>query len=110
MIEETIYLNRDNSIDFEMLADGQPEAVQSTTRCVLVCEDEDSGDVIYVDSDADSSLFDWVTYGSSGKLLLKLGSSSLTEGTYVVKIFMYNDNVPNGLFWDWFRLHVRSID
>lgn len=109
MIEETVFLTRGNSIDLLMIADGQPEAIQSTTRVVLKCENEDSGAVTTLDSSTSPSYFDWASRGADGYLILKLGASSLTVGTYTVKCFVYNSNVPEGLYWGIFRLFVRNV-
>jgi hypothetical protein len=100
MVYEIVYLGRDNTIDLQLLVDGQPADLLNTTRMTL-----EIGDTL-VDSDLSPSAFDWQQ--GNGKLVLKLGGENLTPGTYMATLTVYNETAPNGIVWGSFPVQVRA--
>lgn len=103
MITETIYLNRDNVISVEMLANGAAQDITGTSRIKLKI-----GETV-IDSKYHLSVFDWDTNGSSGQLDMTLGHQKIPVGNYVARLVVYDTTYPNGIEWDaGIVLHVKE--
>ena len=100
LIEETVYLNRNNDIALRLSSDGATITHTALTRCQVLV-----GDTNLIDSQVTPTLFD-LTYAD--KLTLKFGASSLTPGRYTAKLYVFDDAHPLGLFWGEFVLQVKA--
>ncbi len=96
MITVTIYKNRDNTVDLEMRADGQPVNISGATRMVLTI-----GDTV-IDSRVFAAAFDWSTNGANGQLTLALGKLEpilkMRNAQYLATLDFY-DAAYDGLRW-----------
>jgi hypothetical protein len=100
MITEIVYLNRDNTNDLLLKADGSAQDLSSVTRMTLKL------DSTTIDSDISPDAFDWDT-GVTGKLVLALGGESITEGEYTAKLTVYDPDNTQGIFWGYIKLVVK---
>ena len=101
MITEIVYLNYDNKIDLLLKADGEVQSLDAVTRMTL------SFDSTTIDSDNSPDAFDWDT-GVTGKLVLALGEESISEGSYIAKLTVYDPDNENGIVWGYLKLVVKS--
>lgn len=96
---ETVYTGRDNTIDLLLTENGRSiQDYTAITRAVMMF------DSIIVDSDIDSTVFDW----SGSKLTAKLGFSGIPAKEYFVKVETWDPGNPNGIVWtDALRIIVQ---
>lgn len=99
MITETIYKNRDNVIKVELRSNGIAQAINSSTKITL-----EFGGITLSSATATAGAFDYTTYGSTGRLDLKLGNESevklLKDGAYKARLTVYDATYTNGRVWD----------
>ncbi len=119
---EFAYKSRDNSIDVEMREDGVAVDITALTRATL--ELEDQGDpaaaLILVDSALHAGVFDWLTQGATGVLIITLGAMATPPppADYNARLTVYDVVNVQGLVWtheqttgcSGTRLVVRILD
>jgi len=109
MITEKIYKNTDhiNTIAFE--EDGVAQSISGASRIKIIVGNNEA---VIDSASASANAFDWTTYGSAGRLDLKLGHErdiiNLKEGKYRALIIIYDATYPNGLPWDKLMLEVNN--
>ena len=113
MITETVYNGYDNTIDLLLKSDSSgsmaAQDLSAVTRMVLeVGTAADPDAEATVDSDTAASAFDWTTTGVTGKVVVALGDQSLTAGSYVARLIVYDATYTGGLVWGTFRLVVED--
>lgn len=98
---ENVYLNRDNTIDLLLKADGRVVDLEPVSRMVLKVGDKT------IDSDDHPEVFDWDT-GTTGKVILALGDiEGLTVGDIdTATLVIYDPSNPDGVVWGTFKIHV----
>lgn len=90
---ERIYLDRDNSIDVILMADGVAADLASVTRMTLAF-----GTTVIDSDDAESSaVFDWLEGG--GKVVISLGDQEIAAGEYAARLVVYDPSHTSGLVW-----------
>lgn len=99
LIEELIYLDRDNEIVLRLSSDGATITHSGLTRVQLLV-----GDTL-LDSQVTPALFDFT---QSDRLILKLGTSSLTAGRYTTTIYVFDETHTLGLMWGQIILTVKG--
>jgi len=109
MITEKIYKHTDHTSSIIFEEDGEEQAINASTRMVIVFGDNDAK----IDSSgASSAAFDWTTYGADGRLDLKLGLEqsiiNLRNGKYRALVIIYDATYPNGLPWDEILFEVKN--
>jgi hypothetical protein len=106
MITETIYKNRDNVISIELRADGAAQNIASSTKITI-----EVGGITLSSATATSGAFDYTTYGSTGRLDLKLGNEAdiktMKSGQYRARITVYDATYTNGRVWDDMIIEVE---
>ena len=106
MITETIYKNRDNVISVELRADGIAQNIASSTKITV----EIAG-ITFSSATATAGAFDFTTYGSTGRLDLKLGNEAdiktMKSGQYKARITVYDSTYTNGRVWDDLIIEVE---
>jgi hypothetical protein len=94
---ETIYTNRDNEIVLSLYKDKLLINHNLITKYQLKVDD------VLLDSDTLPAMFD---NRAADKLVLNLGQSGFTEGRYNAKLYIFDLDHSNGLFWGNFTLSV----
>lgn len=107
MISETIYKNSDNIIRLELRSNGIAITdLASASKITL-----EFGGIILSSATATSGAFDFTTYGSIGRLDMKLGHEAavklLKNGQYKATLKVYDIANPNGRVWDDLIIEVR---
>lgn len=107
-LQETVFLNRDNTIKFGLLADGTPVDASSFDRVVLKLTD-DSGNVTTFDSSVDAGVFDFTSETAqvgdttTGILIIKLqdaGTPPAVGDDYIANLIIYDAANADGIHWD----------
>lgn len=99
-IEEIVYTGRDNEIMFSLSTNGTPINHALITRCQVKV-----GSTM-IDSATSPNLFSMVT---ADKLILTLGlATTLTEGDYTAKLYIFDLDNAEGVCWGEFDLTVTS--
>lgn len=100
MSREIIYLGRDNTIDWQLQADGVAVDLSSVTRMTLQIG------AVTLDSADDGNGLGNPFYWTSGvpasgvaNLFLTLGGAELTAGFANARLTIYDPDHPNGLVW-----------
>ena len=101
---ERVYLDRDNSIDVILMADGSAADLSSVTRMTLAVGSVTLDSAVI----AHAGVFDWATSGASGILILNLGAQSLTAGDYDATLTIYDATYTTGLIWGDIPLTVEA--
>lgn len=102
MINEFVYSDRDNTIDFILKADKVAQDLSGVTKMELV---DDAGSLDTISSVTSSSAFDWSS-STTGKLLLKLGNLDIATGSYIFRLVVYDASNTNGIMWDKFSVTI----
>lgn len=97
---ERVYLDRDNTIDLVLMADGVAADLSAVTRMTIAFGDTD------VDSATAASVFDWS--GGSGLLTLQLGGQEIAVGRYDARLVVYDASHANGLVWGDIEILVEE--
>lgn len=100
LIEETVYLGRDNSIALKLSSDGVDIAHNEITRCQLRI-----GDTL-IDSNVAPLWFD---FAQADRLILKLGASALPIGRYTASLVIFDAGHSNGLVWGELAFIVKAM-
>ncbi|MGZ4968057.1 MAG: hypothetical protein ACXV8O_01460 [Methylobacter sp.] len=98
-VEEYVYSGRNNTIELALSSDGVDITHTGITRCQVKI-----GTTV-IDSSTSPELFD-LTH--TDRLILELGSSGLSEGDYTAKLYVYDINNTDGIFWGDFSLTVSE--
>jgi hypothetical protein len=116
-LQETVYLNRDNSVKLGLTADGTAVNAATLTRIVAKLKSDD-GTVYTFDSNTDVNAFDWTTETgqvsdtNTGILVIQLQNAVTPppEGDdYILDLILYDPANVNGIHWDD-PFPVRVID
>jgi hypothetical protein len=107
VITETVYINRDNSID--LILSSEVNGVKTVTDLTAVTR---------VDVVATNNKFtvtsvghpSWISWGTvNGKLTLTLGAAGIPKGKYEAQIILFDPAHPNGLVWTVIDLEVEPV-
>ena len=96
---ETIYTNRDNEIVLSLYKDNALINHNLITKYQLQVGDN------LLDSDTLPALFD---NRAADRLVLNLGHHGFTEGRYAAKLYIFDLDHINGLFWGNVSIVVMS--
>jgi hypothetical protein len=110
MIEETVYIGRDNTIDLLLKADDVAQDLSGVTKMVLI-DDSDKADAVDdISSEDHSAAFDWSS-AVTGKLILSLGevfeSEEIDRGRYVFNLVVFDPANTDGIVWDKIFITAR---
>lgn len=101
-IAETVYLDRDNTIDLRLKADGVVVDLSSVTTITLIV-----GAGTISSNNADDATIRWAKPGySTGELRLFLGGQAIEPGRYNAELIIFDPTHPNGLHWGNIVLRV----
>jgi hypothetical protein len=96
ILTETVYIGRDNFIDFQMQDDSDvPGTMANTDLSQATKIGVKIGSTVY-DSVANPTI---VMYEPTGHVTLNLGGS-LTAGIHEANIILYDSTHPNGVMWE----------
>lgn len=98
LLEETVYLGRDNAIELRLTSDGVAITHTSITRVQLQIG------ATLLDSQAQPTFFDFT---AADRLKLKLGSAGLAVGRKTATLIIYDALHANGLVWADLVLNVK---
>ena len=103
--KETVYLNRDNTIELGLLVDGAPTNASVVTRAVVTLTDDDGGTVV-IDSDIDPTEFNLGTtsrkFADTNTPILELifGTHTIpVRDDYIMTIVLYDVVNTSGIAW-----------
>lgn len=107
MLREIVYLNRDNTIDIILKADGTAADLSSVTKMELILDDTT------ISSVSSSDAFDWSQHGADTeeadrKLILALGDEDIDVGSYDAQLIVYDVDNPDGIMWSYINIVVRE--
>jgi len=94
MIKETIYLNRDNTVDLLLLEDGKPIDLTSATKIEVI----DTACAWAVNSVDSPDAFEIGT--TDGKIILKLGHEPIAPDSYTCRVIVYDAQNADGVVWE----------
>ena len=100
-VKEIVYLNRDNTVDLLLKANGVAQDLTASTRMIL----KDIGGKFTIDSQISAGAFNW-NPGITGKLILDLGGETLPAGMHDVRLIVYDPSNTDGIVWGDFKLAV----
>jgi hypothetical protein len=107
MITETIHKNADNKISVELRSNGSAITDLASATKVTI----GFGDAVLSSATATSGAFDFTTYGSTGRLDMKLGHEAevkvMRNGQYKATIKIYDSTYTNGRVWDDLIIEVK---
>ena len=107
MITETIYKNRDNTISLELRSNGIAQDVSAATKISIKI-----GDVTIDSATAGAGVFDFTTYGSQGRVDIKLGHlaqiKAMRPVKYRARVTVYDTTYPSGRVWDDMMIEVKA--
>jgi hypothetical protein len=101
------YRGRDNVEYLTLSEGGDAVDVASLTRVVLVSK------TVTIDSSQYPGLFDWNATIPAGKnkgnkaLMLSLGDSNLTDGSYSFNLITYDSDNTDGVLWGNIRVSMK---
>jgi len=102
MNREIVWLDRDNTIDLLLKADGSAQDLSGVTHMVVVF----SGTTFT--SVGRNNWFDWTT-GTTGQLSLSLGGvTSVDPGYYDMELIVYDASNNDGVNWGTVPVVVRG--
>lgn len=96
---ETVYVNRDNTIDLALYENNVLINHTTITRVQVLIGSRT------LDSYTNPNYFDMT---SASKLKLKLGGASLTDGQYKAQLVIYDAVNYNGIVWGELTITVRN--
>ena len=103
----TVYLGRDNAIEWALMVDGQPVTDGAVQRVVLWLPAAASVDAVEVTldslSDSDITLIE-----SATRVRIEAGDRALKPGVYAGYLTVYDAASPDGLAWGNMPIHVIS--
>jgi hypothetical protein len=102
MITETVYLERDNAIGLQLLADGVVVSLASVTRMEVIA----ATGAWSVDSAVAPDAFDWSA--GNGMATIALGQQNIPAGRHTCRLVVYDPSNQHGIVWDEIKLHVKE--
>ena len=106
MITETIYRNKDNVISVELRSNGIAQNINNVTKITL-----DFGGVTISSDTATTGAFDYTTYGTAGRLDMKLGHEPdikvMKVGQHKARLTIFDSGYTNGRVWDDLIIEVK---
>lgn len=108
---ETFYADRDNEREITMqMRDDDTDELRDLTEAEMsaITKVEIHYDDTYYDSDTYASGFDWTTYASSAKLVLKLGNILPVGRDRKAELIIYDAIHTNGIVWDQMDIKVSD--
>lgn len=106
MITETIHKNRDNTISVELRSNGIAQAINGATKITI-----EFGDATLSSATSAAGVFDFITYGATGRLDMKLGHEAavkaMRNGQYKARVTVFDASYPNGRVWDDLIIEVK---
>lgn len=102
MITETVYLERDNAIDLQLLADGAVVSLASVNRMEVTAANGDWA----VSSTEAADVFDWSA--GNGKVTIALGLQDIPPGRHSCRLVVFDQSNQNGIVWDELKLLVKE--
>lgn len=103
-LTETVYLARDNTVDLLLKADGVVTDLSPVTQVDLV----DKGCTFTISSTTSPTAFDWATSGANGILIMALGDEPIPEGSYTVRVVLYDGTATDGIVWGDVKLVFKA--
>ena len=98
-IEEIVYTARDNTIELSLSTNGEAITHTVITRCQVKVG------TTLLDSAVNPTYFDRT---NADRIILKFGDAGLVAGIYTAKLYVFDINSIEGLFWGDFALTVTS--
>jgi len=108
MIQEDVYLGRDNTIWLGVRMAKELIPLDQITNLQLFVGDNLMFDASTLGGSGADKPFDWTSYGDQGVLILRLGHLGVPKGTYLCKLVVFTEGSPNGVIWDYMRLRFRD--
>jgi hypothetical protein len=99
ILEELVYLSRDNIIELSLTVDGTPIDHTIINRVKIKV-----GSTV-LDSNTAPLLFDMT---NTNRLILKLATAGITAGRYNSELVIYDATHSNGLFWSELVVIVKA--
>lgn len=100
LIEEHVYLGRDNIIALELDIDKAAIVHTTVTRCQLYVGKA----ATVVDSNVNPT---WFNFTIANEITIKLGASSLPVGRHQTKVVIFDSANPLGIVWGFISLTVE---
>ena len=98
-IEEIVYTARDNTIELSLSTNGEAITHTGITRCQVKVNST------MLDSSVNPEYFD---FSQADRIILSFGDAGLPAGIYTAKLYLFDINSIEGLFWGDFALTVTS--
>ena len=98
-IEEIVYTARDNTIELSLSTNGEAITHTGITRCQVKVNST------MLDSSVNPEYFD---FSQADRIILSFGDAGLPAGIYTAKLYLFDINSFEGLFWGDFSLTVTS--
>ena len=98
-IEEIVYTARDNTIELSLSTNGEAITHTGITRCQVKVNST------MLDSSVNPEYFD---FSQADRIILSFGDAGLPTGIYTAKLYVFDINSIEGLFWGDFSLTVTS--
>lgn len=98
-VEEIVYTARDNTIELSLSTNGEAITHTGITRCQVKVNST------MLDSSVNPDYFD---FSQADRIILSFGDAGLVAGTYTAKLYLFDINSFEGLFWGDFSLTVTS--
>jgi uncharacterized membrane-anchored protein len=98
-VEEIVYTARDNTIELSLSTNGEAITHTGITRCQVKVNST------MLDSSVNQEYFD---FSQADRIILSFGDAGLPAGIYTAKLYLFDINSFEGLFWGDFALTVTS--
>lgn len=98
-IEEIAYIARDNTIELSLLSNGEPIVHTGILRCQIAIGN------LLLDSATLNDAFD---LSNADRIILRLGDTAVVAGDYTAKLYVFDLNSIEGLYWGSFSLTVTT--
>ena len=98
-VEEIVYTARDNTIELSLSTNGEAITHTGITRCQVKVNST------MLDSSVNPEYFD---FSQADRIILSFGDAGLPAGIYTAKLYLFDVNSFEGLYWGDFSLTVTS--
>ena len=98
-VEEIVYTARDNTIELSLSTNGEAITHTGITRCQVKVNST------MLDSSVNPEYFD---FSQADRIILSFGDAGLPACIYTAKLYLFDINSFEGLFWGYFALTVTS--
>jgi hypothetical protein len=99
LINETVYIGRDNTIELALTIDGNVINHTLITRVQLIM----GGTVL--DSDVSPAFFN---FANPDRLIMRLGGAGFAAGRHSATLIIYDAGSPNGIVWGNLALNFKA--